>query len=509
MNPETPQLSPDLASLPLFTQTPKPAQQTAHAPAGAAHLMTGRRGTPQPPVQQAPDPQMPVHSREDVTELEWQTVAELRGVVAAKLADDLRDDVGMDQQAREARAQAHIAEAIDSHVSMTVREAGHEQGWSPAKRSAMAKAIFDDLFRLGRLQPIVDDETVENIDIYGWDNVWVDYADGSRRRHEPVASSDAELLENLSFLASRGGEDGRAWSPSNPILDMDLPGNARLAAVHPPISPRPKAVLRIHRFVDITLDDLVKRQTLTADAAEFLAAAVRSGRSIVVAGYPGAGKTTFVRALTNALDPLEQIVTIEKERELHLDRMGDRHQIVTPLQARPGTGERHADGSRAGEVTLVDLLEESLRLNAQRIIVGEVRGAEIDAMFQAMQAGAGSMSTIHASSPSDTIERMAALALRNLVANADYAYRQIAQHISIIVQLKKVTTPTSHRRIVTHIAEVQPGETSGGILRPTTAHLWEADRRGTLRRAATASPDLIEDLIEAGLDPELARGGGQ
>lgn len=503
-----PQLGTDLGALPIFAAQPA-ARMPASAPAGAAHLLGQGQHHPAPQMPEAPSAaetaEGGVHI-DDIADLEWDVIARLRRYVAGQLADALAADEGLTQLETEARAQAHISEAISQHVEGQIRDGGQELAWSDATRQLAAKAIFNDLFRLGRIQPIVDDEQVENVDIYGWDNVWVDYADGTRRRHKPIASSDAALLEDLAFLASRDGENARAWSQASPILDMDLPGNARLAAVHPPISPRPKAVLRIHRYVDITLDDLVAKESLTRESAAFLSAAVKAGKSIVVSGYPGAGKTTLVRALTNEMDPLEQIVTIEKERELHLDRMGERHQIVTPLQARPGSGERHADGTRAGEVTLVDLLEEALRLNAQRIIVGEVRGSEIDAMFQAMQAGVGSMSTIHASSPSNAIERMASLTLRNLVSNADYAYRQVAQHISLIVQVRKIVTDggTRHRRVVTHISEVQPGETSsGGGMRPVASDLWVRDRHGELRPGSLPSPDLAEDLLDAGLDPHI------
>jgi pilus assembly protein CpaF len=248
---------------------------------------------------------------------------------------------------------------------------------------------------------------------------------------------------------------------------MDLPGGARLAAVHPPISPRPKAVIRIHRFVDIDLNDLIQLGTLTAPMAELLSAAVKAGRSIVVSGHPAAGKTTLLRALSSSIHPLVPIVTIEKERELHLDRMGDRHLIVTPLQYRPGQGERAPDGSMPGEVTMVQLLEEALRLNTQIIIVGEVRGGEIDAMFQAMQSGVGSLSTLHADSATNAIERMATLTQRNMNTSDSYAYRQIAQHIDLIVQISKVTEADgSVRRIITEISEIQPGEDARPIASP-------------------------------------------
>lgn len=444
----------------------------------------------------------------DEEHIDWDLVSRLRATVSNLLTEALGADPGMSEKAQRAAAQAHISEVIREHADERLRSGGQLAAWSPAMRSKLARAVFDALFRLGRIQPLVDDPRVENIDIYGYDNVWVSRSDGSRERSEPIARSDAELIADIAFLARRGGEDGRSFTPSDPILDMDLPGGARLAAVHPPISPRPKVVIRVHRLVDISLDELAhERGTLSAAAAAFLAAAVRAGVSIVVAGSPGAGKTTLVRALANCIPPEEEIVTIEKERELHLDRMGDRHLIVTPLQYRPGQGEATASGRRPGEVTLVDLLEESLRLNAERIIVGEVRGGEVDAMFQAMQAGAGSLSTLHANSPADAIERLAGLTLKALGTSDAYAYRQIAQHIGLIVQIAKERDPddgTIARR-VTRIAQVQPGERGpDGFMRPIAADIFRSPGPG-MPAAPSALPagGLLELLELHGFDAAM------
>jgi pilus assembly protein CpaF len=435
--------------------------------------------------------------------LPWDVVAGLREQVANLLAQSELASPALTDASRQALAQAHIVDVIRSQVDDMVRLAGGTSAWDPRTQTAMAKAIFDSLFKLGRLQPLVEQPEVENIDIYGYDNVWLTYASGEKKRHEPVASSDADLMAEIAFLAARGGESGRAFTATNPILDMDLPGGARLAAVAPPISPRPKIVIRIHRFVDITLEDLVVNHgTLTHPMSAFLDAAVRAGKSIVVAGHPNAGKTTLVRALCNSMDPMEEIVTIEKERELHLDRMGDRHHIVTALQYRPGQGERTSDGSRPGEITLVELLEEALRLNAQRIVVGEVRGGEIDAMFQAMQAGVGSLSTLHAESPSNAIERMATLTQKSLNTSDAYAYRQIAQHINFIVQVGKVRDLETGRvrRIVTEISEVNPGESS----RPIATPIFRADPYTHEQEIANRPrEDTLAQLVHAGFDPAL------
>ncbi len=511
----------DFTNLPFFNGPDPDAVEIPDAPKPTLpghHLLADAGGTARTPSIPPAEQEVPVtrRSNQQVSPerayelsraLDWDVISRLRGEVSDLLTATEQAQPGMTDQDRHEVARSHIADVIAHQVEDMVREGGQGTAWDAEENGAVQRAVFDSLFRLGRIQPLVDLPNVENIDIYGFDQVWVSYADGSMKQHDPIATSDDDLIREIQFLAARGGEDGRSFTATSPILDMDLPGGARLAAVHPPILPRPSAVIRIHRFVDITLDDLIQQDTITAPGADLLTKSIQAGRSIVVAGPPGAGKTTFLRALSNVLDPLEKVCTIEKERELYLDRMGDRHLIVKPLQYRPGQGERLPDGTKPGEITLIDCLEEALRLDAQRIFVGEVRGGEIDAMFQAMQAGVGSFSTIHANSPTKTIERMATLTQRNLGTTDTYAYRQIEQHIDLIVQVKKVvykdreTGDRRVRRIVTDISEVQPGEAVNSD-RPIAAPLFVANPRTFKLEPGDGRPttELLEDLHEYGFD---------
>lgn len=485
---------PDLFGLPLFAD-PAPSTPQQDPSRTLRRDARGRRAAAPDALPALPD----IDTATEPSAVSWETVSQLRATVSTQITSAFESDPNLSERDQQALAQTYIADTVRTHADTQAAVGGPDRHWNDATIRDVQRQIFDSLFKLGRLQRLVDEAGVENIDLYGADNVWVTKAGGVKEQRPPIYSSDADMIADIAFLAQRGGESGRAFTPSNAILDMDLPGNARLAAVHPPISPRPKAVIRIHRYVDISLDDLVKTDTLTQLAADFLAAAVSAGQSIVVAGMPGAGKTTLTRALANCIEPTEEIVTIEKERELHLDRMGDRHHIVTALQYRPGQGEISATGDRAGEVRLVDLLEEALRLNAERIIVGEVRGAEIDAMFQAMQAGVGSMSTIHASSPDDTIERMAGLTLRNLGTTDAYAYRQITQHIGIIVQIRKARDAQGRTvRRVTHIAQVQPGETTAsGVVRPVAADIFRTNPFTNRLELGTLPTEALLDQLDA------------
>lgn len=500
----------NLAALPIFTNPAHPATvwgppQPAPAPRGpGGHLLAAAGAVTASPAETpaAPQPVAPpataLRAEAAAPEIDWATVAMLREEVSKQLSLSIEAHPSMTEADERALAQTHTYEVIRAHVEKVTEAAGDSMTWSSHIQQQMAKAVMDALFGLGRLQPLVEQPLVENIDINGFDNVWVKYADGRKELAAPIASSDKELIEEMRFLASRGGESGRPFTPSHPILSMDLPGGiGRLEAIHPPIAPRPKVVMRIHRFVDITLGDLVKLGTIPPVAAGLLAAMIKAGKSIVVSGHPGVGKTTLVRALCNVIDPEEEIVTIEKERELHLDKMGDKHKIVTALQYRPGQGERAADGTLPGEVSLVMLLESSLRLDAQRIVVGEVRGGEIEAMFQAMQAGVGSLSTLHADSATNAIERMATLTQANLNTSDSYAYRQIAQHIDFIVQISKFRTEDGGiRRMVTEIAEIQPGE--GG--RPVASPVFGMNRNGELEYKNMPTRATRDELEAAGLN---------
>lgn len=505
-----PYFSGPAAAASAFAPPDQPRVRTA--PPAAQHLLTaasaGSGSTTLAPEPQAEPPhpaRATPNSHELSQQLDWDVIARIRSQVSTSMAEYIENHPGSDEVTQQDRARVFIDDQLTAHANSQIAGDGLSSAWTPEIRAASAAAVFDALYRLGRLQPLVDLDGAENIHIYG-DDVWVKFADGTARKFPPVASSDSELISEIAFIAGRGGEAGRAFTANEPRLHIDLPGGVRLAAEHPPVSLRPAVVLRIHRLVDIDLEDLVGLETLTPQAAALLRAAVHAGQSIVVSGLPGAGKTTLVRALANSMDPMESIVTIEKERELYLDQMGDRHLLVKSLQYRPGQGERLPDGSRPGEVSLIDLLEDSLRLDTERIIVGEVRGGEINAMFQAMQAGAGSLSTLHATSASNAIRRMATLAQQGMNTTADNAYDQIAEHIRLIVQVRRFIERESGRvrRVVTEIAEVQHGETIDGA-RPIAAALFKADRSGRNLRPADGRPteELLNHLIDVGFDPNL------
>jgi len=244
--------------------------------------------------------------------------------------------------------------------------------------------------------------------------------------------------------------------------------------------------------MQVTLDDLVKREMMTPTAASFLRAAVRARKSIVVAGAQGAGKTTLVRALCAEIDELEAIGTFETEYELHLHEL-DRHQIVHAWEARPGSGERGPDGRMAGEFTLDEALVDSFRFNLSRQIVGEVRGKEIWAMIKAMESGTGSISTTHASDAVAAVRKLVTCAMEaGPHITQGLATSKLAATVDLIVQLSMDTVPVPggacRTRRVAEVIALSPGEKDPGY---ATTHVFSPGPSGV------AVPDVLPDEYRA------------
>lgn len=446
---------------------------------------------------------------EEQGKIPWDIVAQLRDQVSKKIAEIGQEDPTLTDEDRERLAGEHAAEMLQLHVDTLTRtgngQRSGEDVWSKAFQADIIDAVLNAMFRLGRLQPLVEIEGVENIDIVGYDNVWLTIDGGTRQRFpHPISTSNEALEKEINFIATRRGEGGRSFNASRPALHLDLAGGARLAANAMPIVNATSITIRVHRHLNVTLDDMVAGGTMPRTAANLLAGLVRSGASLITNGYQSSGKTTLLRALADEIPPHEKIATIEMERELHIHQHPDKHPVVIPFEYRPGEGEPGPDGVRAGEYTLIQAVRDSLRHTTDRLIVGEVRGDEVDAMLQAMQSGVGSMSTLHSQSPQDAIERLVTLLLRSgQNVTPAYAYRQIAQNIDVIVQMAKIRDARTGkmRRAVTSICEIRDGEDNYGVARPTLAPLfdWDKDTQ-TLVPRILPSRKLRAKLADVGFD---------
>jgi Flp pilus assembly CpaF family ATPase len=347
---------------------------------------------------------------------------------------------------------------------------------------------------------------VENIDVDGCDQVWVSYADGRIEPAAPVADTDTELVEVIQNFAAWLGHSAREFSTARPLLNLRLPDGSRLTAWMG-VSARPGLTVRRHRLSHVTLTDLRRLGTVTPAVAGFLAAAVRARKNIVITGGLNAGKTTLLRALAAEFDPTEKIVVIEKEAELGLDRLSDRHRRVVTLESR----EANAEG--AGEVGLAALVVHALRMNARRILVGEVRGDELLPMLTAMSTGnPGSLCTLHANSSAAAANRMVAIGLvAPQPVSPDGVHALMADAVDFVVHLSLLDADSQigrngpdgpdgggGRRVVSSIREIL----DVGENRRVTSN--EVFRPGRDRIAMPVlAPRCLPELIACGFDPSL------
>ncbi len=431
--------------------------------------------------------------------VDWELVASLRQQTADRLSQEGAPTGEEDRAAQQQRGRVIITELL--HQEATERLRAGETAWEADVQDALATAVFDAVFGLGRLQPLVDDPQVENIMIFGHDQVTVELTGGRQVMVPRVADSDQELVDFLTFVASRSEVNARSFSPSQPELHLRLDGGARLAA-QAWVTPRPQVVIRRHRLTEVALEDLVALGTLSPVAATFLSAVVRSGRSIVVSGAQGAGKTTMVRALCNEIPRYEVIGTFETEYELHLHEMPERHPYVFAWEARPGSGEVGPDGQRAGEFTLDQALHGSFRMNPNRQIVGEVRGPEAAAMLKAMQSGSGSISTTHAAHAVGAVEKLVTCVMESgQHATHNFALRAVASGVDVVVHVTKQTGVTQDgsaqvSRFVSEIIAVALGEEQTGYAVTT---VFRADPGSTVVRPQVL-PDDYRGLDRFGCD---------
>jgi Flp pilus assembly CpaF family ATPase len=331
-------------------------------------------------------------------------------VISARLRSDVADDLAASgarelalADRRELARQLALTRLRDIAAE---RLAVGETPFDPKEEQHLAQNVLDALFGLGRLQVLVDDGEIENIDVNGCDQVWVTYANGRKASVEAIADSDAELVEILRSAAARFGLSERRFDTAHPELDLRLPDGSRLSALMSVVT-RPAVSIRRHRYVDLSLGDLEALGTVDEFLHSFLAAAVRSRKNIVVGGAMNSGKTTLIRALAAEIPARERVVTIEQAFELGLDSMPDRHPDLVALEAR------NANAEGEGEITMARLVRRALRMNADRVIVGEVLGDEVLPMLNAMSQGrSGSMCTIHADSSSGVFRRLASYAVQ-------------------------------------------------------------------------------------------------
>ena len=320
------------------------------------------------------------------------------------------------------------------------RHLSQETALSRDDRERVASEIADDILGHGPLERLLGDDTVTEIMVNGPHDIWIERQ--GRLYPTTVQFNDESHLRRI--INKMVAQVGRRIDESSPMVDARLPDGSRVNAIIPPLSlSGPLVTIRKFSRRRLDLGDMIRLGTLTTETVEFLERCVDAELNILISGGTGTGKTTLLNALSSAIPEHDRIVTIEDSAEL---RLNQKH--VLRLESRPTNIEGE------GEITIRDLLRNSLRMRPDRIVVGEVRGAEALDMLQAMNTGhEGSLSTVHANGPRDALARIETMVL---MAGYELPMRAIRQQVSsaldLVVHLERVEDGT---RRVTSIAEVQ------------------------------------------------------
>jgi pilus assembly protein CpaF len=379
----------------------------------------------------------------------------------------------------------NLMTASEEFVAAAVREfvegvlATEDLPLNDQERKRLADDLTEETLGVGPLAPLLADPSVTDILVNRYDQVYIERF-GKLTPTEVMFRNDEHLVRIIQRIAARVG---RRIDEASPMVDARLPDGSRVNATIPPVS-LDGPTLSIRRFGRQRLrrEDLIKIGTLSQDMIDFLELAVTTRKNIVISGGTGAGKSTFLGAVAEAIPSDERIVTIEDAAELMLDQ---RH--VVRMETRPANVEGK------GQVTARDLVINSLRMRPDRIIVGEVRGAEALDMLQAMNTGHdGSLTTVHANTPRDALARLETMVLMAGLELPSRAIReQIVSAIQILVHVKRYDDGV---RRVASIVEITGLEGNT----PLTQELFRFERRGRKGR------NIQGEHAATGIVPRLA-----
>ncbi|GAC1306766.1 MAG: hypothetical protein NVSMB19_19150 [Vulcanimicrobiaceae bacterium] len=334
---------------------------------------------------------------------------------------------------------ARLRESIEAMIDEIVTTRTDLADFSVQDRAAIKQEILDEQLGLGPLEDLMRDPAVSEIMVNGPKQIYVERS-GKLIKSDRVFSSDGHLRVVIERIVA---PLGRRIDESSPMVDARLPDGSRVNAIIEPLALK-GATLTIRRFGTrrLTIDDLVRMDSLPPEAVTFLRAIVEARLNVIVSGGTGTGKTTFLNILSNFIPSGERIVTIEDAAELSLDK-----EHVVSLESRAANVEGR------GSITIRDLVKNSLRMRPDRIVVGECRGGEALDMLQAMNTGHdGSLTTLHANTPRDALARLETLVLMAGFELPIRAIRdQIASAVDVIVQIERMR---DGKRKVTSITEV-------------------------------------------------------
>jgi len=349
---------------------------------------------------------------------------------------DMRAMVDVDARRMRDRLRPHLVTIVQSDAESAALDS--------ESQAALIEGLLDEIAGLGPLEPLLADPEISDILINTFDTIYIEKA--GRLQKAPTRFSDnGHLLNIIQRIVSRVG---RRVDESSPMVDARLPDGSRVNAVVPPIAiDGPSMSIRRFGRRIVGAQDLIERGVADARMMRYLETAVGARANLLVSGGTGAGKTTLLNILSSFIPKEERTLTIEDSAELSL--MG--HHVLR-MEARPANIEGK------GEVSIRACVRNALRMRPDRIIIGEVRGAEVLDMLQAMNTGhEGSMATVHANTPRDAVDRlMMMLALSGITLSNESMAQFISRSVRVVVQVARFL---DGKRRITHIAEV--GEYDG------------------------------------------------
>ena len=368
-----------------------------------------------------------------------------------------------------------LSRASDEQLMRRIADvADHKLGkvsLSPQERSRVVRLVFSSIRGLGILDEILADDSITEVMINGPDHIFVEHA-GRLYRLNKKFDNERQLEDIIQKIV---GKAGKEVNQANPIADTRLPDGSRVNVVLPPVSlSGPIVTIRKFSKTPMTVEMLLKYGSLTREAAAFLEKLVRAKYNIFISGGTGSGKTTFLNALSNFIPRDERIITIEDSAELQIKNIENLVSLET----------RNANTSGRGEISIRDLIRSALRMRPERIVVGEVRGAEALDMLQAMNTGHdGSLSTGHANSTRDMLSRLETMVLQGNDGLPLPAIRQqIASALDIIIHLSRLRDKSRRTMEITEVLGYENGEiqlnplfvfkeTEGSTLEKVEGHL--------------------------------------
>ena len=351
--------------------------------------------------------------------------------------------------------------------------------YTRAVRARLLDWVIADILGFGPLEPLLNEPSITEVMVNGYDNIYIERF-GKVEKTRITFENEAHLMRIIDRIVA---PLGRRVDESSPMVDARLPNGYRVNVIIPPLSLiGPMLTIRKFAQTPFTSQDLVANGTLTTALANFIKACVEARVNIVISGGTGSGKTTLLNVASAFIPSHERIITIEDIAELQL-----KQEHVGRLEKRPSNVEGK------GEVTIRQLVINSLRMRPDRIIVGEARGGEALDMLQAMNTGHdGSMTTIHSNSPRDTLRRIETMVLMAGLELPLKAIReQVSSAIELIIHMERLRDGT---RKVVHVAEVQGME--GDTIIMQDLFMWE--------QAGIQNGRVIGSLKSTGLRPKFA-----